>query len=78
MTGCVKLTGVFFFWLDNTKRQIREPKPTKCLYVGTFWSLPSTHIGKPLTVDVLLYMSSAVCRLLNYNFFFGFPNALIV
>lgn len=59
-------------WLDSTKGEIWEPKPSKCLYVGVFWSPLSTHIGKPLTVDVLLYMSSAVCRLLNYSFFFFF------
>lgn len=67
-----------------TTRTKPEPKKTKkqaklwaslmCLLVGTSWS-PSTHIGKPLTVDLLLYMSTTSTTTTSTT---SFPHALTV
>lgn len=66
-----------------TTRTKPEPKKNKkqaklwaslmCLLVGTSWS-PSTHIGKPLTVDLLLYMSTTSTTTSTTSF----PHALTV
>lgn len=60
-------------WNDNQKHNCGR---VWYVYVEIFWS-PLTHIGKPLTVDLLLYMSSTVCRLFSTTIT-SFPNALTV
>lgn len=75
--GCNRKSFVLYDsikrWNDNQKHYCGR---VWYVYVEIFWS-PSTHIGKPLTVDLLLYMSSTVCRLFSTTIT-SFPNALTV
>lgn len=72
-------TGTIREPCDNVKPEPKKNKKHKkqaslmCLLVETSWS-PSTHIGKPLTVDLLLYMSTTSTTTSATSF----PHALTV
>lgn len=69
--------------LSGSRMTMSKPEPKKkqkkiqasgmCLLTEASWS-PSTHIGKPLTVDLLLYMSTTSTTTSATSF----PHALTV